>query len=91
MIVLYCVLFFYGAIGTNCRRGTQFAIFTGTLLFIMTLPAMLTDENPTGSPYSAFEIAVVFIACELLAFTAYISGRGVAKVLRFVGAKVLRR
>ena len=91
MIVLYCVLFFYGAVGADSRRGFQFTFFTGTLLFLMALPVMLTDANPIGWPYSVFEIAIVLIACELLAFTSYLGGRGARRVTRSVGSKVLRR
>ena len=82
MIVLFSVLFLYGAIGMERRRGMLFAIATGTLLFVMALPAMLTEENPTGSVYSVFEIIVVLLASELTAIVSFFLGTGFRRLFQ---------
>ena len=59
MIVLYCVLFFYGAVGADSRRGFQFAFFTGTLLFLM---AKRERKESTFTRTEAILFAAVAIA-----------------------------
>ena len=76
-LVLFAVLFLFGATGMERRRGILFSTITGLLLFAWALPLVIQDASPSGMLHIFIEAAAALIAFLGLAALSYFVGRWV--------------
>jgi hypothetical protein len=74
-LVLFAILFLFGAIGMERRRGLGFSTMTGVLLFAWVLPLTVQQTWSLGIAYILLAATGLLIAALLLSMGFYLAGR----------------
>jgi hypothetical protein len=74
-LVLFAILFMFGAIGMERRRGIVFSTTTGILLFAWVLPVSLQQTGGLGAIYIALAASALLIIALLMSMAFYFAGR----------------
>jgi hypothetical protein len=74
-LVLFGILFLFGAVGMERRRAVIFSIVTGVLLFGWMVPVIVQTDASAGIVYLALELVVVLLGLLLLSLISYFAGR----------------
>jgi len=90
MIVIFAVLFLYGVIGMGWRRAMSFNAVAAALLFAMTIPLLLTSEDPWISAHRLLSLPFMLVASALLAVASFYTG-ALLRGIGFATGRVFRR
>lgn len=74
-LILFGVLFLFGAIGMERRRGIIFSAVTAALLFGWMVPVIVHTDASVGLVYLGFELLVVLVGLLALAVLSFFAGR----------------
>ena len=80
-LVLFAILFLFGATGMERQRGIPFSMITGVLLFAWTLPLIIQDASSSGVFYLIIEAGALLIAFLGLSMLSYFAGQWARSLL----------
>jgi hypothetical protein len=74
-LVLFAILFLFGATGMESRRGIIFCIITGVLLSAWVSPLVVQETRPLGLAYMLIAAFGLLIAALLMSTGFFFVGR----------------
>ena len=74
-LILFGILFLFGATGMERRRGMVFGVITGLVLFAWMLPIVIRDGAQSGGLYAIVESAASLVLFVGLSVLVYFLGR----------------
>jgi hypothetical protein len=74
-LVLFAILFLFGARGMERRRGVHFCLVTGLLLLAWSLPIAIQVSHATGALLLVLQLAMLSGAAIVLPLLFYSAGR----------------
>jgi hypothetical protein len=74
-LVLFAILFLFGARDMERRRAVHFCFVTGLLLFAWTMPIVIQLGRPNGFVFMALQLTITAIAAIALPLLFYSAGR----------------
>jgi hypothetical protein len=83
-LVLFALLFLFGAIGMERRRGITFSIITAGLLSAWMSPLVIQETQPLGIIYVLISAIGLLIAALLLSVGIFLGGRMMRAIFTFV-------
>ena len=74
-LILFGILFLFGAVGMELRRGALFASVTGVLAFVWMLPIVIQEKRLSGPFYLIIGVLISLVVFLGISMLSYLLGR----------------
>ena len=81
-LVLFALMFLFGATGMERQRGVGFCMITTVVLFVWVLPVIIEEARPYGRLYLVLLPVVTLVVAILIPLLCFFAGQWTRALLR---------